>query len=88
MQPLGLFSHHRALWSWGLSTRLLKQKGVDMRIGLDIAWLATKRLVDAIALVTGDSDFIAAIEVSAQEGIRIYLGIYGTPGLRSAKSSR
>jgi uncharacterized LabA/DUF88 family protein len=57
----------------------LKQKGVDMRIGLDIAWLATKRLVDAIALVTGDSDFIAAMKLARKEGIRIYLETMGHP---------
>ena len=57
----------------------LKQKGVDMRIGLDIAWLATKRLVDSIVLVTGDSDFIAAMKLARKEGIRIYLEVMGHP---------
>jgi uncharacterized LabA/DUF88 family protein len=57
----------------------LKQKGVDMRIGLDIAWLSTKRLVDAIILVTGDSDFIAAMKLARKEGIRIYLETMGHP---------
>ena len=57
----------------------LKQKGVDMRIGLDISWLATKRLVDAIALVTGDSDFIAAMKLARKEGMRIYLETLGHP---------
>jgi uncharacterized LabA/DUF88 family protein len=57
----------------------LKQKGVDMRIGLDIAWLATKRLVDAIALVTGDSDFIAAMKLARKEGLRIYLETMNHP---------
>jgi uncharacterized LabA/DUF88 family protein len=57
----------------------LKQKGVDMRIGLDISWLATKRLVDAIALVTGDSDFIAAMKLARKEGMRIYLETMGHP---------
>ncbi len=33
------------------------QKGVDMKIGLDIASLAFKRLVGRIILVTGDADF-------------------------------
>lgn len=50
-----------------------------MRIGLDIAWLATKRLVDAIVLVTGDSDFIAAMKTARKEGIRIYLETLGHP---------
>ena len=33
-----------------------RQKGVDMRIGLDIASLAYKKSVDQIILVSGDSD--------------------------------
>lgn len=57
----------------------LKQKGVDMRIGLDIAWLSTKRIVDAIVLVTGDSDFIAPMKLARKEGIRIYLETMGHP---------
>src|SRR5690606_10386090 len=35
---------------------VIQQKGVDMRIGLDIAALTLKRHVQIIALVTGDSD--------------------------------
>lgn len=57
----------------------LKQKGVDMRIGLDIAWLSTKRIIDAIVLVTGDSDFIPAMKLARKEGIRIYLETMGHP---------
>jgi len=34
----------------------LRQKGVDMRIGLDIASMTLKCQVDTIVLVTGDSD--------------------------------
>ena len=57
----------------------LKQKGVDMRIGLDMAWLATKRIVEAVVLVTGDSDFIAAMKLARKEGLRIYLETMGHP---------
>jgi uncharacterized LabA/DUF88 family protein len=35
-----------------------RQKIVDMKIGLDIAVLAEKRLVNQIILVAGDSDFV------------------------------
>lgn len=38
----------------------VSQKGVDMRIGLDIASLSYKRMVDRIVLVTGDADFVPA----------------------------
>jgi len=49
------------------------QKGVDMRIGLDIASLAYKRLVDQIVLVAGDSDFVPAAKLPRREGIDFVL---------------
>lgn len=51
----------------------LRQKGVDLRIGLDIATLAYKKLVDQIILVSGDSDFVSAIKVARREGIDFIL---------------
>lgn len=50
-----------------------KQKGVDMKFGLDMASMATKHIVDKIVLVAGDSDFIAPIKFARQEGLLIYL---------------
>jgi uncharacterized LabA/DUF88 family protein len=55
----------------------LNQKGVDMRIGLDIASLALKKLVHSIILVTGDSDFIPAMKLARKEGLRVYLAPMG-----------
>ncbi len=49
------------------------QKGVDMRIGLDIASLAYKRLVSQIILIAGDSDFIPAAKHARREGIDFIL---------------
>ncbi len=40
------------------------QKGVDMKIGLDIASLAYKKLVSKIILIAGDSDFVPASKVT------------------------
>lgn len=51
----------------------ISQKGVDMKIGLDIALLATKRLVNKVILITGDSDFIPAMKLARREGIKVYL---------------
>ncbi len=51
----------------------LRQKGVDMRIGLDIAALALKRFVNTIILVTGDSDFVPAAKLARREGIQFIL---------------
>ena len=61
-----------------------EQKGVDMRIGLDIASLAYKHLVDQIILIAGDSDFVPAAKLARREGIDFILDPMGqgiTPDL-------
>ena len=55
----------------------IRQKGVDMRIGMDISWLAMKRLVDVLVVATGDSDFIPALKLARREGLRVYLETLG-----------
>ena len=51
----------------------LKQKRVDMKIGLDVAWLASKGIVDRIVLVTADSDFVPAMKFGRREGVQVIL---------------
>nr|WP_299245896.1 NYN domain-containing protein [uncultured Halomonas sp.] len=53
------------------------QKGVDMRIGLDMASLTLKEHVQVIALVTGDSDFIPAMKFARREGAQVMLFTLG-----------
>ncbi len=53
------------------------QKGVDMRIGLDIASLAHKHQVDQIILIAGDSDFVPAAKHARREGIDFILDPMG-----------
>lgn len=55
----------------------LEQKGVDMRIGLDIAQLAFKKQVDKIILIAGDSDFVPAAKLARREGIDFILDPLG-----------
>ena len=50
-----------------------EQKGVDMRIGLDIASLTLKKQVGLIVLVTADSDFIPAMKFARREGAQLCL---------------
>lgn len=52
---------------------IFKQKRVDIKIGLDIAWLSIKRIVDRIILIAGDSDFIPAMKLARIEGIQIVI---------------
>lgn len=51
----------------------VKQKGVDMKIGIDIASLAYKKQVDRIILISADSDFVPASKLARREGIDFIL---------------
>lgn len=51
----------------------IEQKGVDMKIGLDIASMAYKKQVDRIILISGDSDFVPAAKMARREGIDFIL---------------
>ncbi|MEM1043202.1 MAG: NYN domain-containing protein [Bacteroidota bacterium] len=51
----------------------IKQKIVDMKIGLDVAWLSSKRIVDKLILVTADSDFVPAMKFARREGVQVVL---------------
>lgn len=50
-----------------------EQKGVDMRIGIDIASLTYKHQVSQIILIAGDSDFVPAAKMARREGIDFIL---------------
>ncbi|WGS54516.1 NYN domain-containing protein [Paraburkholderia sp. D15] len=50
-----------------------RQKGVDMRIGLDVSSLAFKKQVDQIVLIAGDADFVPAAKQARREGIDFIL---------------
>ena len=64
----------------------VSQKGVDLRIGLDIARLALREMVQAIVVVTGDSDLIPAFKFARREGIRVYLDTLGHGVWRDLKA--
>lgn len=49
----------------------LEQKGVDLRIGLDIAIYAETGNVDRIVVVTADTDLIPAMKLGRRAGIEI-----------------
>lgn len=55
----------------------VQQKGVDMRIGLDIASMAYKRQVTKMILISGDSDFVSAAKLARREGIDFVLNPMG-----------
>lgn len=55
----------------------ISQKGVDMRLGLDVAALSYKKLVDQIILIVGDSDFVPAAKLARREGIDVIIDPLG-----------
>lgn len=60
------------------------QKGVDMRLGLDIAAMAYKRQVNQIVLIAADADFVPPAKLARREGIDIVLdpmGAHAAPDL-------
>lgn len=54
-----------------------EQKGVDMKIGLDIALMSFKKQVNQIVLIAGDSDFVPASKLARREGIDFILDPLG-----------
>lgn len=52
---------------------VIKQKRVDMKIGLDIAWLAGKGIVQKLILATADTDFVPAMKFARREGVQVVI---------------
>jgi uncharacterized LabA/DUF88 family protein len=55
----------------------ISQKGVDMRVGMDMARLALRDMVRTIVVVTGDSDFVPAFKFVRREGVKVILDPLG-----------
>ena len=55
---------------------IFQQKRVDILLGCDLVLLAAKQRIEKAILVTGDSDFIPAVETAKNEGVEIEL-VYG-----------
>ncbi|MXO71761.1 NYN domain-containing protein [Alteraurantiacibacter buctensis] len=60
----------------------INQKGVDIRIGLDMARLALRDMVRAVVVVTGDSDFVPAFKFVRREGVKVMLCTLGHASAR------
>lgn len=65
-------AHWTQLQDWMIQLDL-RQKGVDMRIGLDIASITLKRLASTIILIAGDADFVPAAKLARREGLQFIL---------------
>lgn len=52
---------------------VFEQKGVDMRIGLDIAEFSEKKTVERIIVVSGDTDMVPALKRARKAGLEVGL---------------
>ncbi|CAN7248264.1 NYN domain-containing protein [Knoellia sp. LjRoot47] len=59
-----------------------EQKGVDVRLGLDLALQGRARVADVVYLVSGDDDLTEAVEEAQGAGVQVRLlsvpGVHGT----------
>ena len=58
-----------------------EQKGVDLRMGLDLATYGRNRVVDIIYLVSGDDDLTEAVEEAQFHGLQVI--VLAVPDMRS-----
>ena len=72
---------HGALQDSDFAPRF-EQKGIDMRMGLDIAKFCETKSVDRIAMITNDTDCIPAMKFARIAGLQIVLA--GLPNSRTA----
>lgn len=63
------------------------QKGVDIKIGLDIAWISLDHIAERIILITGDSDFVPAMKFARRSGIQVFLCSLGHGGVDNLKDN-
>ncbi len=64
----------------------LQQKGVDMRLGIDIVRNAARRSFDRIILVCGDIDCLPATRVARTEGLQVVM--VRLPGAKLSRELR
>jgi len=69
-------SQNRPLQPQDVSINLV-QKEVDMLMGLDIAWMAARGMVEKIVLLTGDADMIPAMNFAREHGMLVFVAKFG-----------
>ena len=52
---------------------LIQQKAVDMKMGIDISLIATKKLSDLMIVIAGDADIVPALKMARREGMQVGL---------------
>jgi uncharacterized LabA/DUF88 family protein len=64
----------------------MEQKGVDLRIGLDIATMSLRNVVSIMVVVSGDSDLVPAMKFARSQGLKVYVEALGNPIRRELRA--
>ncbi len=59
------------------------QKGVDMRLGIDLVQMCMKKEINMAILITADSDFEYAVEKAQESGVKVTLAYFPISKLSS-----
>lgn len=51
----------------------IRQKGVDIQVGLDVATICFKKQADKVVLIANDADYVPAVQLLREEGIKVVL---------------
>ncbi len=61
----------RTCYECGKRTMLLQEKGVDVRLAIDVVQAAIAHDTDHIVILSSDSDMIPALEVARKSGVKV-----------------
>ncbi len=56
-----------------------QQKTVDMKIGLDVAWLSSRNIVKTMIIIGCDTDYLPAMKHARREGSRVVVACFPQP---------
>ena len=59
------------------------QKGVDMRLGVDLVQYSMNKEIDKAILIASDSDFEYAVQKAQEVGIKVTLAYFGNSKINS-----
>jgi uncharacterized LabA/DUF88 family protein len=65
---------------------IFEQKGVDMRVGLDIATISIQKAAERIMLVSADTDMVPAMKQARKSGLEVILAQLPPPAHTVHKS--
>jgi hypothetical protein len=54
-----------------------EQKGVDIKIGLDMAWTTVNKNAERIVLIASDADFVPVMKFARVHGLQVTMGSLG-----------